>query len=139
MRELSKRLRGIYLQVLRVLWWKEIIADKGVEAGSKIIGKSFRTTIEKSIEKNPLVSAVGEVVEESAVEFGNQVNDMSSGIRTEFDFHAIKNAGLSATGMGGLQTLGVYGAKGCVKAKSMQKLKSTNKEVFQVKKRNWKR
>jgi len=111
---------------------KKIIADKGVEAGSKIIGKSFRTTIEKSIEKNPLVSAVGEVVEESAVEFGNQVNDMSSGIRTEFDFHAIKNAGLSATGMGGLQTLGVYGAKGYVKAKDYAKLKSINKEVFKL-------
>jgi len=111
---------------------KKILADKGVEAGSKIIGKSFRATIEKSIEKNPLVGAVGEVIEESAVEFGNQVNDMSSGIRTEFDFHAIKNAGLSATGMGGLQTLGVYGAKGYVKAKSYAKLKSTNKEVFKL-------
>lgn len=111
---------------------KKIIADKGVEAGSKIIGKSFRATIEKSIEKNPLVSAVGEVVEESAVEFGNQVNDMSSGIRAEFDFHAIKNAGLSATGMGGLQTLGVYGAKGYVKAKTYTKLKSNNKEVFKL-------
>jgi hypothetical protein len=42
--------------------------------GSKIIGKSFRSTIEKSI-KNPLVGAIGEVIEESAVEFGNQAND----------------------------------------------------------------
>jgi hypothetical protein len=111
---------------------KKIIADKGVDVGSKIIGKSFRNTIEKSIEKNPLVVAVGEVIEESAVEFGNQVNDMSSGIRTEFDFHAIKNAGLSATGMGGLQTLGVYGAKGYVKAKTYAKVKATNKEVFKL-------
>jgi len=111
---------------------KKIIADKGVEAGSKIIGKSFRTTIEKSIEKNPLVGAFGEVIEESAVEFGNQVNDISSGIRTELDFRAIKNAGLSATGMGGLQTLGVYGAKGYVKAKEYAKLKNINKQVFKL-------
>jgi hypothetical protein len=111
---------------------KKILADKGVEAGSKIIGKSFRSTVEKAIEKNPLVGAVGEVIEESAVEFGNQLNDMSSGIRTEFDVHAIKNAGLSATGMGGLQTLGVYGAKGYVKAKDYAKLKATNKEVFKL-------
>jgi len=111
---------------------KKILADKGVEAGSKIIGKSFRSTVEKAIEKNPLIGAFGEVIEESAVEFGNQLNDMSSGIRTEFDVHAIKNAGLSATGMGGIQTLGVYGAKGYVKAKSYAKLKSNNKEVFKL-------
>lgn len=111
---------------------KKILAEKGVEAGSKIISKSLRSTIEKSIEKNPFVGALGEVVEESAVEFGNQLNDMSSGIRTEFDVHAIKNAGLSATGMGGLQTLGVYGAKGYVKAKDYAKLKATNKEVFKL-------
>ena len=111
---------------------KRIIADKGVEAGSKIIGKSFMATAEKAIEKNPFVSAFGEIVEESAVEFGNQANDIASGIRTEFDIHAIKNAGLSATGMGGLQTLGVYGAKGYVKAKDYAKLKSVNKEVFKL-------
>lgn len=111
---------------------KKILAEKGVEAGSKIISKSLRSTIEKSIEKNPFVGALGEVVEESAVEFGDQLNDMSSGIRTEFDVHAIKNAGLSATGMGGLQTLGVYGAKGYVKAKDYAKLKATNKEVFKL-------
>jgi len=111
---------------------KKILAEKGVEQGSKIIAKSFKSTIEKSIEKNPLVGAFGEIVEESAVEFGNQLNDMSSGIRTEFDFHAIKNAGLSATGMGGIQTLGVYGAKGYVKAKEYAKMKAVNKEVFKL-------
>jgi len=111
---------------------KKILTEKGVEQGSKIIGKSLKSTIEKSIEKNPFVGALGEIVEESAVEFGNQLNDMSSGIRTEFDVHAIKNAGLSATGMGGIQTLGVYGAKGYVKAKDYAKLKSTNKEVFKL-------
>ncbi len=111
---------------------KKILTEKGVEQGSKIIGKSLKSTIEKSIEKNPFVGALGEIVEESAVEFGNQLNDMSSGIRTEFDVHAIKNAGLSATGMGGLQTLGVYGAKGYVKAKDYAKLKATNKEVFKL-------
>ena len=111
---------------------KKILTEKGVEAGSKIIAKTFKSTVEKAIEKNPLVGAVGEIVEESAVEFGNQVNDMASGIRTEFDFHAIKNAGLSATGMGGLQTLGVYGAKGYVKAKNYAKLKDTNKKIFKL-------
>jgi hypothetical protein len=40
--------------------------------------------------KNPLVGAIGEVIEESAVEFGNQANDIASGIRTEFDIRAIK-------------------------------------------------
>lgn len=111
---------------------KKIIADKGVEAGSKIISKSFTSTVQNAIEKNPFIGALGEVIEETAVEFGNQVTDMASGIRTEFDIHAIKNAGLSATGMGGLNTLGVYGAKGYIKAKDYSKIKSVNKEVFQL-------
>jgi hypothetical protein len=111
---------------------KKILVDKGTEQGAKIISKSLKSTIEKSIEKNPLIGAIGEIIEESAVEFGNQLNDMSSGIRTEFDVHAIKNAGLSATGMGGIQTLGVYGAKGYIKAKEYAKVKATNKEVFKL-------
>jgi hypothetical protein len=108
---------------------KKILADKGVEAGSRIISNSFRSTIEKSIAKSPLAGAFGEMIEESAVEFGNQLNDIDSGIRKEFDIHAIKNAGLSATGMGGLNTVGIYGAKAYVKNKDYQALKSVNKEI----------
>lgn len=111
---------------------KRILAEKGAEVGSKIISKSFKQTLENAIEKNPLVGALGEVVEETAVEFGNQANDIASGIRTEFDIHAIKNAGLSATGMGGIQTVGVYGAKSYIKAKDYNKIKSVNKEIFKL-------
>ena len=111
---------------------KKILADKGVEVGSKIISKSFTSTIQRAIEKNPFVGAIGEVVEETAVEFGNQANDIASGIRTEFDIHAIKNAGLSATGMGGINTIGVYGAKGYIKAKDYTQIKSVNKEIFKL-------
>lgn len=108
---------------------KKILADKGVEAGSRIISNSFRSTIEKSIAKSPLAGAFGEMVEESAVEFGNQLNDIDSGIRTEFDVRAIKNAGISAMGMGGVNTVAVYGAKGYIKAKDYNALKSVNKEI----------
>ena len=108
---------------------KKILADKGVEAGSRIISNSFRSTIEKSIAKSPLAGAFGEIIEESGVEFGNQLNDMSSGIRTEFDVRAIKNAGISAMGMGGVNTVAVYGAKGYIKAKDYNALKSVNKEI----------
>lgn len=111
---------------------KKILAEKGAEVGSRIISKSFKRTIENAIEKNPLVSALGEVVEETAVEFGNQASDIASGIRKEFDVHAIKNAGLSATGMGGLQTIGVYGAKGYIRAKDYNQIKSVNKEIFKL-------
>ena len=111
---------------------KRILAEKGVEAGSKIISKSFKGTLQNVIEKSPLIGVFGEVVEETAVEFGNQVNDIASGIRPDFDIHAIKNAGLSATGMGGFNTLGVYGAKGYVKARDYNKIKAVNKEVFKL-------
>lgn len=111
---------------------KRIIADKGVEAGSKIIAKSFRGTLEKTVAKNPIVGAVGEMVEEGIVEGAHQTKDIISGIREDYDLHAIGNASVSSTGMGGVNTLAVYGAKGYVKAKDYAKLKSTNKEVFKL-------
>jgi hypothetical protein len=60
--------------------------------------------------KNPLVGAIGEVIEESAVEFGNQANDIASGIRTEFDIRLLK-CRFVHYGMGGIQTIGVYRQK----------------------------
>ena len=111
---------------------KKIIADKGTEVGSKLISKSIKSVIEKNIEKNPLIGLFGEVAEESVVELGNQASDMASGIRTEFDIKAIANAGLSATGMGGINTVAVYGAKGYVKAVDYKKAKSVNKEISKL-------
>jgi ParB/RepB/Spo0J family partition protein len=111
---------------------KKIIADKGAEAGSKLISKSFRAVIEKTIEKNPVIAGFGEILEESLVEGGNQINDMASGIRTEFDFKAIANAGLSATGMGIGNTVAIYGAKGFVNANDYKKAKTINKEITKL-------
>lgn len=111
---------------------KRIIADKGVEVGSKIIAKSFRGSLEKVITKNPIVGALGEVAEEMIVEGSHQTKDIITGIRADYDLHAIGNAGVSSTGMGAVNTLAVYGAKGYVKSKDYAKLKSTNKEVFKL-------
>lgn len=108
---------------------KKILADKGVEAGSKIISNSFKKTVEKTIEKSPLVGLFGEFVEESAVEFGNQSNDIASGIRDGYDPRAILNAGISSTGLGGVNTVAVYGAKGLMAHEKYQKVKKINKEI----------
>jgi len=108
---------------------KKILADKGVEAGSKIISNSFKKTAEKTIEKSPLAGLLGEFVEESAVEFGNQSNDIASGIRDGYDPRAILNAGISSTGLGGINTVAVYGAKGLVANDKYQKVKKINKEI----------
>jgi hypothetical protein len=108
---------------------KRIIADKGAKEGSKIISKSFRSSIEKTIEKNPITALFGEILEESVVEFGNQVTDMASGIRDELDFRSVVNAGISSVGMGGVNTVAVYGAKGFVKASDYKKAKSINSQI----------
>lgn len=111
---------------------KRILKDQGVQAGSKLIGNSLRTVLEKNIAKTPLVGLVGEVAEESGVEFGNQANDILFGIRDDFDFKAIGNAGLSATGMGGVNTVSVYGAKGYMSLKNYNKIKETNKAIARL-------
>jgi hypothetical protein len=81
--------------------------------------------------KNPLVGAIGEVIEESAVEFGNQANDIASGIRTEFDIRLLK-CRFVHYGNGRNTNNRCLQAKGYVKAKTYAKVKATNKEVFKL-------
>ena len=95
---------------------KKIIADKGSKTGSKIISNGIVGTLEKAIEKSPMIGILGEVAEESAVELGDQLNDMNSGIRNELDYRRITNSGMIATGMSGVNTIPVYAAKGYMKA-----------------------
>jgi hypothetical protein len=108
---------------------KKIIADKGSKIGSKIISNGIVGTLEKAIEKSPMVGILGEVAEESAVELGDQLNDMNSGIRTELDYRRITNSGMIATGMSGVNTVPVYAAKGYMKAAEYNQVKKVNKEI----------
>ena len=108
---------------------QKIIADKGAKVGSKIISNGLMGTLEKAIEKNPLVGVVGEIAEESAVELGNQLNDINSGVRKELDYRQITNAGIIATGMAGTNTIPIYAAKGYMKATEYNQVKKVNKEI----------
>jgi hypothetical protein len=108
---------------------KKIIMDKGAKAGAKIISNGIVGTVEKAIEKSPMIGVLGEIAEESAVELGNQLNDINSGIRTELDYRQITNAGIIATGMAGTNTVPIYAAKGYMKATEYNKVKQVNKEI----------
>ena len=108
---------------------KRIITDKGVKAGSKIVSNGLMSSLEKAIEKNPMIGVLGEVAEESSVELGNQLNDINSGIRKELDTRSIINAGIVATGMAGTNTVPIYAAKGYMKAKDYNQVKTVNKEI----------
>lgn len=111
---------------------KRILKDKGVEAGSKILSNSFRRVAEKSIMKSPIVGLVGEVLEETAVEGGEQLNDFSVGLRDSFDGRAAINAGLSSLGLGGTNTVSVYGAKAYMSSKKYNQIKKTNKAISRL-------
>lgn len=111
---------------------KKIILDKGVEEGSKIITKGFKSMAMNAIEKSPIVGLVGEITEEGSVEFGNQTIEIANGTRDSYDFKKIGNAGISATGMGITNTVAVYGAKGYIKLSDYNKVKKTNKEIFRL-------
>lgn len=108
---------------------KRIIADKGAKAGSKIISNGLMGTLEKAIEKSPMIGVIGEMAEEGGVELGNQLNDMNSGLRKELDYRQITNAGIIATGMAGTNTVPVYAAKGYMKAVEYNEVKKVNKEI----------
>ena len=108
---------------------QKILTDKGTKAGSKIISNGLMGTLEKAIEKNPVIGILGEVVEESGVELGNQLNEINSGIRKELDYRAIANSGIIATGMSGTNTVPIYAAKGYMKLKDYNQVKAVNKEI----------
>ena len=108
---------------------KKIVIDKGVKEGSKIVSNGLMSTIEKAIEKNPMIGVLGEMAEESSVELGNQLNDINSGIRKDLDQRSIINAGIIATGMAGTNTVPIYAAKGYMKAKDYNQVKAVNKEI----------
>ena len=111
---------------------KRILQDKGVEVGSKILSNSFRRVAEKNIMKSPLIGLVGEVLEETAVDGGNQANDIAIGIRKEFDGRSAINSGLSSLGLGGTNTVSVYGAKAYISAKKYGQIKQTNKAISRL-------
>ena len=108
---------------------RRILVENGAEAGAKIIAKGFKGMAMEAIEKSPVVGLVGEVIEESSVELGNQLIAMSNGTRKELDMRQIYNAGLTSTGMGGVNTVAVYGAKGYVKASEYKKSREINKQI----------
>jgi hypothetical protein len=108
---------------------QKILVDKGTKAGSKIISNGLIGALEKVIEKNPVVGVLGEVIEESGVDFGNQINEINAGIRKELDYRSIANSGLSSIGMAGTNTVPIYAAKGYMKLKDYNQVKAVNKEI----------
>ena len=108
---------------------KRIIGETGIKVGSKTVSKGIINSLSTAVEKSPFIGLLGEVAEESTVELGEQLTDMASGIRKELDIKAITNSGIIATGMGGINTTSVYGAKGYMKANEYNQVKKINKEV----------
>jgi hypothetical protein len=111
---------------------KRILMNEGSKKGAKIITDSFKSVLENTIEKSPLLPLFGEMLEESLVSVGEQLTDISTGVKTDFDMREVINSGISATGMGGVNTVAIYGAKGYVSAKDYVKLKQINKSLSKL-------
>lgn len=108
---------------------KRILADKGIEEGSKIVKKGIISSLSNVIGKSPIVGLVGEMGEEGSVEFGNQTIQILNGTRQDYDIKQIGNAAISSSGMGLTNTTAVYGAKGYMKASDYKKVKKVNLEI----------
>lgn len=108
---------------------KRILADKGIEEGSKIVKKGIISSLSNVIGKSPIVGLVGEMGEEGSVEFGNQTIQILNGTRQDYDIKQIGNAAISSSGMGLTNTTAVYGAKGYMKASDYKKAKKVNQEI----------
>ena len=111
---------------------KRILAQEGSKKGAKIITDSFRGILEEGLEKSPIASLFGEMLEEGLVSVGEQLTDISTGVKNDFDFREVVNSSISATGMGGVNTVSIYGSKGYVAAKEYAKLKKLNKNLSKL-------
>ena len=108
---------------------KRILAQEGSKKGAKIITDSFRGILEEGLEKNPTTLLFGEMLEEGLVSIGEQLTDISTGVKNDFDFREVINSAISSTGIGGVNTISIYGSKGYVAAKEYAKLKKLNKNL----------
>ena len=111
---------------------KKILSTEGSKKGAKIISDSFKEMLESSIEKSPILPLFGEMLEEGLVSVGEQLTDISTGVKTDFSMREVINSGISAVGMGGANTVSVYGSKAYVSAKEYRKLKQVNKKLSKL-------
>ena len=111
---------------------KKILSTEGSKKGAKIISDSFKEMLESSIEKSPILPLFGEMLEEGLVSVGEQLTDISTGVKTDFSMREVINSGISAVGMGGANTVSVYGSKAYVSSKEYRKLKQVNKKLSKL-------
>jgi hypothetical protein len=99
-------------------------------AGAELIGNAFKNIAEKNIMKSPLVGVFGEALTFGAIDIGNQLNDMATGIRKELDVRQAFNSSITGIGMGLPGAVSVYGAKAYVSTKNYLKVVDTNKQIY---------
>lgn len=100
--------------------------------GAITLKNSFVSVAEKYIMKNPMVGFVGAVLEEGGVDYSEQMNDIATGIRKEIDVKQIYNSSISSLGFATPGTVSVYGAKAYMSSKKYAKVKSVNKQIYNL-------
>ena len=111
---------------------RKILVNEGSKKGAKIISDSFKEVLQNSIETSPILPLFGEILEESLVSVGEQLTDMATGVKTDFSMREVINSGISSVGMGGANTVSIYGARAYVSAKEYGQLKQVNKNLSKL-------
>ena len=125
---------GKYIEGVSGNVWKQVLKEKGKNETIKIATNSFKKTLEKVIGKNPVVGVASEYAEERITDGLQQLNDMSSGIRTDFDWDQNKGAGLSSIGFSLPNATALYSSKAYISNDTRLKVKNANKEAISLQK-----
>lgn len=123
---------GKYMEGLSGNVWKTILKNKGAKQATNIAVNSFNKSFEKIVGDSPIVGVAGNYVEERFTDGFQQLNDIATGVKTEFDWNQNKGAGLSAHGFGLPNAVALYGAKAYISNKSRLQVKSSNKEIMNL-------
>jgi hypothetical protein len=123
---------GKYMEGVGGNVWRSLLKNKGAKEGASIATNSFKKSLEKVVGKSPAVGVAFEYAEERITNGLQQLNDIATGVKTEFDWNENKSSGLSSLGFSLPNSTALYSSKAFISNKSRQKVKSSNKEIMNL-------
>ena len=123
---------GKYMEGITGNVWKTLLKDKGADVATSIATNSFKKSLEKVIGDSPIVGVAGEYAEERITDAFQQLNNISTGAATEFDWNQNKGAGLSSLGFGLPNAAALYGTKAYISNRTKKQVSNTSKQIVKL-------
>jgi hypothetical protein len=112
--------------------WRQVLAEKGAKATTQLATNGFKKTMERIVGKSPIVGVAGEYLEERITDGLQQLTDINTGAKTEFDWEQNREAGFSSLGFSVPNSAAIYSTKAYVSNATRIQAKNANKQIMQL-------